>query len=382
MAIDTLGANALASNSVTSAKIADGAVVAADVADGSVTTAKLAADAVTAAKLADNAVVSANLSAGTLEGSGVNLGRRNLLINGEFQIFQRAASATNPGGGYDTADRWRSSQNSGGLGNYNAEQSTDTPVGFGNSYKLTNTDATTQSANVSAYIEQYLEGQNVQHLNYGSSSAVKLTASFHVKSSVTGIYGCFLGDGESGKSNVQTYTINSANTWEKKVITFNGDTQTALANDSSKELSIGFVLGAGTSYQTSSTNTWASGGKISTSSQTQWPQTNGATFFMTGIQLEVGDTATDFEHHSVGEELRECKRYYEVFDTNVYPVNYSNQTLQNFYWTEQKRTQPTITATGNGGGAALYAINTSGGYIYHSSPNYSSVSGLRGDAEL
>ena len=111
MAIDTLGANALASNSVTSAKIADGAVVAADVADGSVTTAKLAADAVTAAKLADNAVVSANLSAGTLEGSGVNLGRRNLVINGGMLVAQRGTTSTGVGAdgvsGYHNMDRWR-----------------------------------------------------------------------------------------------------------------------------------------------------------------------------------------------------------------------------------------------------------------------------------
>ena len=237
-------------------------------------------------------------------------GRRNLIINGAMQFFQRATSATNPGGGYDTVDRWRSSQNSSGLGNYNAEQSTDTPDGFGTSYKLTNSNATTQSSGVSAYIEQYIEGQNVQHLNYGSSSAKKLTASFHVKSSVTGTYGCFLGDGEAGKHNVQTFTISSANTWEKKVLTFNGDTATALDNDNSAELVFGIVLGAGSNYQTSSTNTWASGNKLSTSSQTQWKETNGATFFLTGVQLEVGDTATPFEHRSYGEELALCQRYY------------------------------------------------------------------------
>ena len=148
MAIDTLGANALASNAVTTAKIANDAVtsakipadavVAADIADGSVTTAKLANNAVTSAK-------------------ALNLGRRNLIINGDFQIFQRATSATNPGGGYDTVDRWRSSQSSGGLGNYNAEQSTDTPDGFGNSYKLTKSGATTQSSSIAAWIEQYFK---------------------------------------------------------------------------------------------------------------------------------------------------------------------------------------------------------------------------------
>ena len=239
-----------------------------------------------------------------------NTSNRNLIINGDFQIFQRATSATNPGGGYDTADRWRSSQNSSGLGNYTAEQSTDTPNGFGFSYKLTKSGATTQGSGVSAYIQQYIEGQNVQHLNYGSSSAKKVTASFHVKSSVTGTYGVRLGDGQAGKHNVQTFTISSANTWEKKVVTFNGDTATALANDNSAELDFAIVLGAGSSKQTSSTNTWASGDLLSTSSQTQWPQTDGATFFMTGIQLEVGDVSTEFEHRSFAETLEKCQRYF------------------------------------------------------------------------
>ncbi len=288
------------------------------------------------------------------------LTHKNLIINGKFQIFQRATSATNPGGGYDTADRWRSSQNSGGLGNYNAEQSTDTPVGFANSYKLTNTSATTQSANVSAYFEQYFEGQNVQHLNYGSSSAVKLTASFHVKSSVTGIYGCFLGDGESGKSNVQTYTINSANTWEKKVVTFNGDTQTALANDSSKELAIGFVLGAGTSYQTSSTNTWASGGKLSTSSQTQWKETNGATFFLTGVQLEVGDTATPFEHRSFGDELARCQRYYVQQRVDI-QTPAGGSMIVPIYFPTTMRATPAVSAVSAGGGNIATAGVVAGG---------------------
>ena len=289
--------------------IPDDTVIASDIADGSISTAKLAADAVTTPKIADT----------------VNLGRRNLIINGDFQIFQRATSATNPGGGYDTADRWRSSQNSTGLGNYNAEQSTDTPNGFGFSYKLTKTDVTTQNSNNSAYIQQYIEGQNVQHLNYGSSSAKKLTASFHVKSSVTGTYGVRLGDGEAGKHNVQTFTISSANTWEKKVITFNGDTATALANDNSAELDFAIVLGAGSNYQTSSTNTWASGDKKSTSSQTQWTETNGATFYITGVQLEVGDTATPFEHRSFGEELSLCQRYYEVVGTTPNSLLFQNE---------------------------------------------------------
>ena len=305
-------------------------------------------------------------------------GRRNLLDNGEFQIFQRATSATNPGGGYDTTDRWRSSQNSGGLGNYNAEQSTDTPDGFGTSYKLTNSNVVTQSSGVSAYIQQYIEGQNVQHLNYGSSSAKKVTASFHVKSSVTGTYGVRLGDGEAGKHNVQTFTISSANTWEKKVVTFNGDTATALANDNSAEFDFAIVLGAGSNYQTSSTNTWASGDKLSTSSQTQWPETDGATFFMTGCQLEVGETATEFEHLPFSEQLNRCQRHYYQMTHNSsrrFGIDglYSNGTGAglNVMFTHPvpMRAGPTVTPGSAMGGTTSFSTDET--HIYMTTTNHS-----------
>ncbi len=284
-------------------------------------------------------------------------GRRNLLDNGDMQVFQRATSATNPGGGYDTVDRWRSSQNSSGLGNYNAEKSTDTPVGFGSSYKLTKSGATTQNSGNSAYLQQYIEGQNIQHLEYGTANAKKLTASFHVKSSVTGTYGVTLNDGMNTKSNVQTFTISSANTWEYKTVTFNGDTATALDNDNTAELVFGIVLAAGSTYQTSTTNSWLSAANpsaLSTSSQTQWVQTDGATFFMTGIQLEVGDAATDFEHRSFAEELTLCQRYFEKMlgsnatnGTSGYVVGAglwygAGQVLADLKYKVIKRAQPTI----------------------------------------
>jgi len=288
-----------------------------------------------------------------LIGSQSALSNRNIIINGEFQIFQRATSATNPGGGYDTADRWRSSQNSGGLGNYNAEQSTDTPNGFGFSYKLTKSGVETQNSGNSAYLQQYIEGQNVQHLNYGSSSAKKVTASFHVKSSVTGTYGVRLGDGEAGKHNVQTFTISSADTWEKKVVTFNGDTATALANDNSAEFDFAIVLGAGSNYQTSSTNTWASGNKLSTSSQTQWTETDGATFYITGVQLEVGEQATPFEHRSFGDELARCQRYYSDSGSTknngfVHSCYNSDDAYGNFSYPVPMRAAPSITMISSG----------------------------------
>ena len=266
-------------------------------------------------------------------------GQRNLIINGAMQVFQRATSATNPGGGYDTVDRFRSSQNNSGLGNYNAEQSTDAPSGFASSYKLTKSGVTSQTSTTSAFIQYFFEGQDVQQLQYGSSSAKKVTLSFYVKSSLTGTWGVALQDGEAGKHNVQTYTISSANTWEYKTITFDGDTAASIANDNSAELDVQFVLGAGSDYQTATTGSWQSGDKKTTSSQTQWPETDGATWQITGVQLEVGDTATTFEHRSYGDELARCQRYYtEIQKASGQVVNSSTIQLCGVFPTEMRAT--------------------------------------------
>jgi len=177
--------------------------------------------------------------------------------------------------------------------------------------------------------------------------------SFYVKSSLTGTWGVCLQDGEAGKHNVQTYTISSANTWEYKTVTFDGDTAAGIDNDNSAEFSVQFVLAAGSTYQTSTTNTWASGNKKTTSSQTQWPETNGATWLVTGVQLELGDTATDFEHRSYGEELSLCQRYFQVYggkaDSEIYSGwagNTSGYYTTIRYMTEM-RAGPTVTINGS-----------------------------------
>ena len=283
-----------------------------------------------------------------LIGSQTALSNRNLVINGAMQVFQRATSATNPGGGYDAADRWRQSQNSSGLGNFTIEQSTDAPDGFATSLKLTKSGTTTQSANLSAYIEQYFEGQNLQQLQYGGSGAKKVTLSFYVKSSLTGTWGVCLQDGEAGRHNAQTYTISSANTWEYKTVTFDGDTAGGIANDNSAEFDVQFVLGAGTSYQTATTNTWASGNKKTTSSQTQWPETDGATWLVTGVQLEIGEQATPFEHRSFGDELRSCQRYCFQLDGGDYAgVGIKDSNMEVFFpFPTTMRSQPTVHFSG------------------------------------
>jgi len=106
-------------------------------------------------------------------------------------------------------------------------------------------------------------------------------------------------------------------------------------------------------------------------------------FYLTGIQLEIGDVATAFEHEDFGTTLRKCKRYYELLDTSIYPLDYgSSDVLSNFTWTEQKRATPTLSVNTNNGSVSLYPITTSGGYIYKTSKTYSSVVGMKGAAEL
>ena len=242
------------------------------------------------------------------------LGNRNLIINGAMQVAQRGTSATNPGGGYNTLDRWRFSQNSGGLGDFTAAQSTDVPSGegFSKSLKMTNGSVKSITSDMTCFIEQKFEGQDLQHLKYGTSSAEAVTVSFFVRSSVTGTFCCHLYQNGNDRRHVKEYTISSANTFEKKTLTFTADTANSLANDNSEELRVAWVLGAGSNAQVSA-DAWAgaAGDKgYCTSNQVNWITTNNATFYITGVQLEVGNTATPFEHRSFGDELARCQRYY------------------------------------------------------------------------
>ena len=317
-------------------------------------------------KAAELANLIGNINAG---GGGVG---RNLFINGAMQVAQRSTSADNGGGGYQTVDRLRHSQNSSGLGNYNSAQVADAPTGFNKSFKFTKDGATSMGSGNSAYFQQNIEGQNLQHLKYGTSDAVPLTASFYVKSSLTGTFGLSLEENGNSRSNVQTYTISSANTWELKSVTFVGDTASALANDNTNELSLRFAIGVGSNYQTSSTNTWASGDKLGTSSQTQLTETDNATFFLTGVQLEVGQNPTSFEHEPFERTLEKCQRYFFRWDVDATSLGagifYSaSQVLAYHKYPRTMRASPTMSNSGSG---CVYAYSrgtnlTQGGGVVH-----------------
>ncbi len=251
-----------------------------------------------------------------------NLGRRNLVTNGAMTIAQRGTSETGvTTSGYKTVDRFRHSESSLGTAQFTHAQvgpaTTDAPDGFANSLKLTTTTAEGAVAAADRFSITYaIEGQDLQHLQYGTSSAKKVTLSFYVKSSLTGTYSvAFYATNASTRLITSTYTINSSNTWELKTITFDGDTSVAFINDNTAGLTIYFNLGAGSDMTSTDSTSWIDYNLagFAYGQTAQFQNTLNATWQITGVQLEVGETATDFEHRSVGEEFTLCQRYYQIF---------------------------------------------------------------------
>jgi len=277
-------------------KPADAVLETDDITDGVITTSKLADNSVTTAKT-----------------SYQDAPFRNIIINGDMSIAQRGTSKASIGFEYGTVDRFQTVQ--GNLGAFTQSQSTDVPSGqgFAKSLKM---DCTTADASPSSgdelYIRQQIEGQNLQYLLKGTSSAKSLTVSFWVKSNKTGTYIVELFDHDNSRHINKSYTISSASTWEKKTITYDGDTTGAFNNDNGSSLSLSFMLGAGSNSTSGTLQTsWGS----STQANRQVGQVNLADstsneWYITGVQLEAGTTASDFEFLPYDVNLQRCRRYF------------------------------------------------------------------------
>jgi hypothetical protein len=240
-----------------------------------------------------------------------NLGRRNMIINGAMQVAQRGTSFSPPSQGAYVVDRFHQYQGGGGVLYY--EQSTDAPLGFSNSLKITVNTADSSIASGDYYYMRYeAEGLDCSRLSLGTSNAQKFTLSFYVKSSLTGTFSGAFQNAATNRSYVFEYTINSANTWEIKTVTVDGDTSGTWLTNNSVGLRVAFDLGNGSSLR-SSAGSWASSGNYGSTGSVELVGTASATLYITGVQLEAGDTATDFEHRSYGEELSLCQRYCYVF---------------------------------------------------------------------
>lgn len=288
--------------------------------------------------------------------SAVSTGRRNMIINGAMQVWQRGTSSVQiSGSGSFRADRFESIESSNGAATH--EQSTDAPDGFSTSLELNVTTADTDLGGGQYFLfAQSIEAQNLQHLEYGSSNAKKVTASFWVKSNKTGTYVLEMWQEDAAQYISKTYTIDTANTWEKKTLTFSPNTSTAINNDAGHGLRLHWWLGAGTTYSSGTHNddTWHSTtADRAAGLSVNWMDSTSNNFYVTGVQLELGNAASPFEHRSYGEELALCQRYYAeggvILATGTPDRYYTNIALP-----VSMRVVPTISTgqidSGSGGG--------------------------------
>lgn len=249
---------------------------------------------------------------GSVAASGLT--NRNRIINGDMRIDQRnnggSVSFPAANGGAYTVDRFSAYRNT--TGSFTVQRSTVAPSGFTNSLLLTvaSTDTVVGSTEV-VDLAQAIEGFNVADLGWGDASAQTISLSFWVRSSVAGTYCCAIRNGASNRSYVREYTIAAANTWQQVQMTFPGDTSGVWAKDNTTGLLLNWSLMAGSSHQTAP-GVWTSGNFFATANQTNLMATNGATFQITGVQLEAGSVATPFERRLYGTELVLCQRYYQL----------------------------------------------------------------------
>ena len=250
-----------------------------------------------------------------LIGSQSALSNRNLVINGAMNISQRGTSSTDlHTSGYYTVDRFSLI-----FGNEDElrvtmtqNSVTDLP-GFANSLKVQTTTAESAiAADESYYIINRYEGQDFQQLKYGTSNALSTTLSFYVKSSVTGTFAVAIYQTDGNDIIGSTYTINSANTWERKTITFAGNTLAAIVDDNTNAIMIDWFLAAGSNFTSVNNTSWGGyeTGKLAYGHGTNAvATTTNATWEITGVQWELGEQATPFEHRSFGDTLLQCQRY-------------------------------------------------------------------------
>ena len=302
--------------------------------------------------------------ASTQNTAATGFGFKNRIINGAMMIDQRNAGASVTLDNTDKyiVDRWGARQNTDG--GISAQRDTVAPTGFINSFKATVTSADSSlSSTQFSFISQYIEGFNTADLAWGTASASTVTLSFWVRSSVTGTFAGSISNYDGQNSYVFNYVISAANTWEYKTVTVTGSTTGTWNTGNSGSVRITFDLGSGSNRQ-GTVNAWNSGSLWSSSGATSLVGTNGATFYITGVQLEKGSTATSFDYRPYGTELALCQRYYFQY------INGNNQSVgMATYYTSTglytiiqtpvtMRAKPTLSSTT---GTDFYTVYRNGG---------------------
>lgn len=235
---------------------------------------------------------------------------KNRIINGAMQIDQRnaGASVTPAAPNQYTLDRWKADISV--SSKYSAQQSSTAPTGFVNSLLITSLSAYTVGSAERFCMTQNIEGLNVPDLGWGSASAKTVTLSFWVRSSLTGTFGGAISNSAQNRSYPFSYSISAANTWEQKTVTIAGDTSGTWLTTSGIGLRVIWGLGVGSTLSTTA-GAWAAGEYYSATGATSVVGTNGATWYITGVQLEVGSVATEFERRDYGREFFLCQRYFQ-----------------------------------------------------------------------
>jgi len=330
MGAGAIGTTELAADAVDGTKIADDAVNSEHYAAASIDTAHIADDQVTGAKIENNPTIAGHLTVGgDFVPSNTHYPNRNLVINGAMRVAQRGSSSTATGGSgfYHTADRMFNFDNcvpanftressSGVLG---TEASNTFKDIFQYSWKFASNGTVSSIPAVDRVIFIYkFEGYDVQHLDKGTANAKPVTLSFFVKSTQTGNHQVNLCDNTNTRMIGATYAVSSANTWEKKVITFAGDTTGALASSTANALSLEWWLTAGSNYTGGAVPTsWEANAATDRAAvQQNYVAASGRTWQITGIQFEVGSNATPFEHRRYADELMACRRYFQTWGGN------------------------------------------------------------------
>ena len=290
----------------------------------------MAIDKVVSASITDSSVTSAKVASGVLQ---TNF--RNIIINGDMSIAQRGTSTSSiTGNGYHTIDRYKTNLSSAGTWTQSRSTTAPTDQGFATSLKM---DCTTADGSLSAsdylYIEQNIEGQFLQYLKKGTSSAESTTLSFWVRSNKTGTYIASIKDNDNTRMINQSYTISSADTWEKKTITFAGDTTGTLGNDNATSFRLILWLAAGSDYTSGTLSTsWESQTNANLAvGQVNLADSTSNEWYITGVQLEAGTSASDFEFLPKDVNLTRCQRYFQKsYDLGTTP---GTATDTGVYWT-------------------------------------------------
>jgi hypothetical protein len=310
----------------------------------------------------------------SLQGAAASpFGLKNRLINGDFRIDQRnaGASATPTADAASYLDRWRvrNSQSSKFTVQQNAGSVTP-PSGFSNYFGVTSLSAYSVISTDYFGIEQVIEGFNIADLEWGTAAAKTVTLSFWVRSSLTGTFSVNLNN-NGGRGYPASYTISSANTWEQKTITIAGDTSGTWGSGNGYGIGVSFGLGYGSTYQ-GTVNTWGGGTALSFSGATSVVGTNGATLYITGVQLEQNTSATPFERRLYNQELANCQRYYQRLGSAVGMAATSTVFTGSMQFFVPMRTSPTLSVS-----AAMSVTDTNTADYTQSSASVNIVSGNR-----